>query len=78
MKPGVRCVLNLDLDTYVTHSFSLKCDKCCLCYSTWNRDFTICTCANHTFLWFLTHLCNFSSIFSWSGCLILDSMLARI
>ena len=27
---------------------SLKCDKCCLCYSMCNCDFTICTCGNQT------------------------------
>ena len=32
------------------HSFSLKCDKCCLCYSICNCDFTICTCANLLFM----------------------------
>ena len=52
----------------IKHSFSLKCDKCCLCYSMCNCDFTICKCANQTFLWFLTHL-YFSSNLSWSGCL---------
>ena len=30
----------------IYHSFSLKCDKCCLCYSLCYCDFTICTCAN--------------------------------
>ena len=33
------------------HSFSLKCDKCYLCYSMCNCDFNICTCANQTFFY---------------------------
>jgi len=33
------------------HSFSLKCDKCCLCYSMCSCDFNICMCANQT--WFM-------------------------
>ena len=34
---------------HISHSFSLKCDKCCLCYSLCNCDFNIYTIANQTF-----------------------------